>query len=141
MSSEQQKVNMRSQVRQLALQYLYATEINTNNQAELRSQMVLQNECLGSAKYCQFFDDIISGVSEHAQALDDDISSYLINWKLNRIAILERLILRMAFWEIDYYQTPTGVAASEAIALSKIFCDDQASFYINGILGKKIKIN
>lgn len=139
--SSQQKQNMRSQVRELALQYLYAVEINPVNPEELRSRTIMQNECLAIDSYRSFFEDIIDGVTAHKRELDEDISSYLVNWKLNRIVILERSILRMAFWEIDFYQTPPGVAASEAVALSKLYSDDHASYYINGILGKKIKLN
>ena len=74
------------------------------------------------------------GVIEHQVQLDEMIS-YLVNWKLDRIANVDRAILRLAVYEMVYSDDiPANVSLNEAIELAKRFSDDKAAKFVNGVL-------
>lgn len=63
------------------------------------------------------------------------ISKHLVNWKLDRIANVDRAILRLAAYEMAYAEDiPVNVSMNEAIELAKRFGDDKATKFVNGVL-------
>jgi N utilization substance protein B len=63
------------------------------------------------------------------------ISQHLVNWKLDRIANVDRAILRLSVYEMVYQEDiPVSVSMNEAIELAKLFGDDKASKFVNGVL-------
>jgi len=73
---------------------------------------------------------------EHLQALDEQIEARLKNWKLNRISRASHAILRLAVCEMQYFDDiPVGASINEAVELAKIYADDEAPKFINGVLG------
>jgi transcription antitermination protein NusB len=85
-----------------------------------------------------YIKEVISGVLEHRTQIDADISKYATGWVVETIAPVERNILRLAIYEIDYYQDkdiPPKVAINEAIELAKAFSGPAAGKFVNGILG------
>lgn len=83
----------------------------------------------------RFSKSIIAGVENNIDAIDSIISDSTVNWKIDRLPIVDLCILRMAIYEILYCQDiPDSVAASEAIAIAVKYSTDDASTYINGIL-------
>lgn len=63
------------------------------------------------------------------------ISGHLVNWKLDRIANVDRAILRLAVYEMVYSDDiPANVSLNEAIELAKRFGDDKAAKFVNGVL-------
>lgn len=85
-----------------------------------------------------YIKEVISGVLEHRVQIDEAISKYATGWVVETIAPVERNILRLAIYEIDYYQDkdiPPKVAINEAIELAKAFSGPAAGKFVNGILG------
>jgi N utilization substance protein B len=85
-----------------------------------------------------YIKEVISGVLEHRTQIDAAISKYATGWVVETIAPVERNILRLAIYEIDYYQDkdiPPKVAINEAIELAKAFSGPAAGKFVNGILG------
>lgn len=85
-----------------------------------------------------YIKEVISGVLEHRIQIDEAISKYATGWVVETIAPVERNILRLAIYEIDYYQDtdiPPKVAINEAIELAKAFSGPAAGKFVNGILG------
>ncbi len=85
-----------------------------------------------------YIKEVISGVLEHRTQIDESISKYATGWVVETIAPVERNILRLAIYEIDYYQDkdiPPKVAINEAIELAKAFSGPAAGKFVNGILG------
>ena len=68
--------------------------------------------------------------------IDSTISKYLENWDLNRLGKTDKAILRLATYEMLYYDTPNIVVINEAIELAKKYSDDKVVKVINAVLDK-----
>jgi N utilization substance protein B len=87
-----------------------------------------------------FARELVEGVQEHREALDRLISENAVGWDLDRIAPLERAILRTALYEILYRpDIPDEVAIDEAVETAKVYCGTDAPAFVNGILGGVMK--
>jgi N utilization substance protein B len=69
-------------------------------------------------------------------ALDRSIDDAAENWTSERMAVLERNILRLAVWEIREGEVPAAVAIDEAVSLAKRYASPEAATLVNGILGR-----
>jgi len=79
---------------------------------------------------------LIEGVFEHRAAIDAELADHLEGWTLERLAPLERNILRLGLYEARWVtDTPAAVAIAEAVALAKRYCSDEAGRLVNGVLG------
>ena len=77
------------------------------------------------------------GAGEHAEHIDDLISSHLQGWTLDRLPAVDRAILRVAVWELLYADdVPEPVAVDEAVQLAKELSTDESPAFINGVLGQ-----
>lgn len=82
-----------------------------------------------------FSDPLISGTLKHREEIDAELARYSKNWKLHRIAAVDRNILRLAIYEMRYREDiPPIVTINEAIDLAKRFSTDESGKFINGIL-------
>ena len=84
-----------------------------------------------------FAEQLVNGVREHQKDLDALIGKYATNWKVSRMQIVDRNILRIGAYELFWLDdVPAKVTMDEAIELAKSFGDDEASKFVNGILDK-----
>ena len=84
-----------------------------------------------------FAERLVAGALEHKKELDALIEKYATNWKINRMPIVDRNILRAGTYELLWMDdVPAKVTVNEAIELAKSFGDDDASKFVNGILDK-----
>lgn len=74
------------------------------------------------------------GAAARAPEIDAVIATHARNWRLSRMAVLDRLILRMAVYELQCGRTPPLVVIDEAIELAKTFSGDQSAGFVNGVL-------
>ncbi len=126
----------RSKARKRALDFLYEADIKNVSAKELFAQR-------GAAELSQepYVCDLISGVTEHIGKIDELIMTYAQGWDMDRMPPIDRNILRIAIFEILWgTQIPIEVAADEAIELGKSLSTDDSSAYINGVIGRIIKI-
>ena len=80
---------------------------------------------------------VAHGVSEHAQHIDELISSHLQGWTLERLPAVDRAILRVAVWELLHADdVPPAVAVDEAVELAKELSTDESPGFVNGVLGQ-----
>lgn len=87
--------------------------------------------------YCS---SVIQGVIENVEAIDTIIKDHLKNWKFDRVGSIEKTVLRIAVYEMNYMKDiPKGVAINEAIELAKKFGEDRSGTFVNGILSNIIK--
>ncbi len=84
----------------------------------------------------KFVRDIVNGVLENIDNIDKIISKYLENWDLDRLGKTDKAILRLASYEMMYYDTPKVVVINEAIELAKKYSDDKIVKLINAVLDK-----
>jgi transcription antitermination protein NusB len=93
-------------------------------------------ELAASGDASEFTRELVEGVEEQREELDDLIEEQAIGWHVERIAPLERAILRVALFEIMHRpDVPDEVAIDEAVESAKVFCGTQAPKFVNGILG------
>ncbi len=84
----------------------------------------------------KYVDDVVNGVLEHLDSIDKSITKYLGNWDLDRLGKTDKAILRLATFEMLYYDTPKIVAINEAVELAKKYSDDKIVKLINAVLDK-----
>jgi transcription antitermination protein NusB len=123
----------RRQARELALQGLYAYEIHKRDIGEIFDQ-VAQGNSLGE-KHLQYARRLMDTVVQNLEFVDKEIGRLAENWDLERIALIDRIILRMALTEIHFMpDIPEKVAINEAIDLAKEYSTIESSSFVNGIL-------
>lgn len=82
----------------------------------------------------------ITAIYESLEEIDQTISKYLKEWKLDRLATVDRSILRIATFELLYQaDIPVKVSINEAVELAKTFGSNESSKFINGVLGAMVK--
>lgn len=83
----------------------------------------------------QFAAEIVAGVAEHLDAVDDFLRRYSRDWTVERMPVVDRLLLRMAVFELLHRpDVPTGAVISEAVELARSYSTDDSSRFVNGIL-------
>jgi N utilization substance protein B len=93
-----------------------------------------------SGPLTDFAADLVRGVDEHGPELDAIISRASEGWSLDRIAPLERSILRVALYEVLHRpDIPHEVAIDEAVEAAKTFCGTDAPAFVNGVLGGAVR--
>lgn len=84
-----------------------------------------------------FAERLVAGVLAHKIELDQLIGKYALNWKVSRMPIVDRNILRAGLYEFLWMdEVPAKVTLDEAVELAKSFGDEDASKFINGVLDK-----
>ena len=125
----------RRKSREYALQVLY--QLNITQQDLLAALAQFQEHFLSDGKTDAFLKRLVSGVLEHCQELDRLIEQYSKNWRLDRINMIDRNILRIALFELFYCEDiPPKVSINEAIDLGKRYGSEDSGSFINGILDR-----
>ncbi|MDQ0156438.1 transcription antitermination factor NusB [Robertmurraya andreesenii] len=85
-----------------------------------------------------YLERLVLGVVENLPQIDDLIQANLEKWTMDRLAIVDRNILRLSTYELLYCKedVPTNVVIDEAIEIAKVFGDEESGRFINGILSK-----
>ena len=125
----------RKQARRDALFLLYQTEVTDLEMKDLVEGQRLR-EGYGPD---EFTVAAVSGVLATEEELDAVLGAHSTSWSIDRIAPLERSILRLALWEIESESTPPEVAIDEAVRLAKRYSTDEAGALVNGILGAVVR--
>jgi N utilization substance protein B len=81
-----------------------------------------------------FANQLFEGAAHDATALDELITQHAANWRLDRVAAIDRAILRLALHEMRATDTPPKVVINEAVDLAKKYSSDEAGGFVNGIL-------
>ncbi|WP_102027068.1 transcription antitermination factor NusB [Salirhabdus sp. Marseille-P4669] len=124
----------RRKAREKAFQILFQIDINDIN-AEEAISFATEEEPMDD-----FTKELIYGVMEHKNQIDEMISEQLVNWSLKRIASVERTLLRMATFEMKYIENiPVKVSINEAVDIAKDYGDESSGKFINGVLSKIVK--
>lgn len=87
-----------------------------------------------------FTEELIKKISVHLQEIDEIIGKITENWEFQRIAIIDRNILRFAICELLYFEEiPTKVTIDEAIEIAKKYSTEESGRFVNGILDRAAK--
>ncbi len=123
----------RSEQREKIMTILYQVEMYKKNKYEYSLEDVIkENTDIRS----DFINNIVNGVIEKEQSLNEIANKYLKNWTIERLDNLGATILRMAIYEIKYMDTPPIVVINEAVELAKKYSDENVRKMINAVLEK-----
>jgi N utilization substance protein B len=126
----------RTRGREIALQVLYQAELNPGLAPE-EVRRFIERRLLGDMKLCEFTVGLIAGVQAHQVRIDGLISEVAENWRIDRMAAIDRNILRLGAYELLYCpEVPTKVAINESLELAKRYSTAQSSRFVNGILDR-----
>ncbi len=117
----------RREAREDALAVLYEAEITGDDGAE-----VLQRRRVSLSDYAV---DMVAGVGEARDRIDKALARHLRGWDLDRMAVVDRTLARMAAWELtERPDVPTGAVMSELVALATQYCGAESPRFLNGLL-------
>lgn len=126
----------RSEARVKVMTILYQININDDNHIPYEIDKIIDENNI----QCEsFINDLVNGVRNKNKELEELANKYLKDWKVNRLDKLGSIILKMAFYEIIYMDTPNIVVINEAINLAKEYCDEELAKMINATLDKYLK--
>lgn len=123
----------RTEAREKIMIILYQIDFYKKENMEYNLEDVFHENLEMDNKYVR---DIVNGVLENQEKIDETISKYLENWDLDRLGKTDRAILRLSTYEMMYYDTPKVVVINEAIELAKKYSDDKVVKLINAVLDK-----
>lgn len=83
----------------------------------------------------QYIDMVVSGVHEHADEIDAEISACLRGWTLQRLSRVDLAILRLSVYEMQYAGIPAAVSINEAVELTRKYSSEASCPFVNGVLG------
>jgi N utilization substance protein B len=126
----------RHRARELALKVLFQLEHSPQDDPEELLAYHAADE-RASPDVRAFAGELVVGVIANQAELDETIQEASTNWKLDQMGRVDRVVLRMAVYEIAVSrQVPVSAAINESIELAKTFAGDESGRFVNGILGK-----
>ena len=129
----------RRKAREYALQLLFRVDFTENNIAKKDFEEFWEDR-EESPEVMRFAEDLVRGTIEHIADIDNMIVRVAENWMLDRIAAVDRNILRFAAYEIVYKKDiPPAVSINEALEIAKKFSSVESVAFLNGILDKLAK--
>ena len=135
MSEETKKPGTRREAREATIQFLFSHDLNNDT---------LPDQCAdfwqlrkARKKVQDFANDLIGGIFEHREELDQAIDAASENYTLDRLSAIDRNILRLATYEILHRDDiPTPVTINEAIEIAKRFGTAESAGFVNGVLDR-----
>jgi transcription antitermination protein NusB len=125
----------RHQAREAALQILYFWEVGKTDPTQALEAYFGEHQPEASDEIRTFASEIVSGTVGNLEAIDKLIEQHSANWRLARLASIDRLILRMATWELQHQpEVPAAVVLDEALELARTFSTDDSVRFVNGVL-------
>ncbi|KOA20940.1 hypothetical protein CLHOM_05280 [Clostridium homopropionicum DSM 5847] len=130
----------RRKSREIAMKLLFEMTINKEDYEEILLNFKENTDINLEDLDFQYIKNIINGIEENKEEIDNKIQENLKNWKLSRLSKIDITILRISTYEMLYTEdVPDKVAVNEAIELAKKYSSDNSPSFINGVLGNMIK--
>ena len=129
----------RSKIRELAFELLYSLEIQKVEKESIEEQikMFLETNEITDKKAEEYFTDVVYGIQTNSEKIQETISSNLAsNWKIERISKISLVLLKLSTYELIYKKI-----INEVVELAKLYGDENAPSFINGVLGNIVKQN
>lgn len=83
-----------------------------------------------------FAGELVVGVSDHLEEIDDLLRRYSVSWPLERMPAIDRALLRLGTYELVFTEVPVGACISEAVELAKRYSTDDSHKFVNGMLAR-----
>lgn len=123
----------RSDLRVRIMTILYQINIYEKDKISYDVEEVIKENDNSNSKFVK---DIVYGVLDSHEVLDNMINKYLDGWKISRLGNIDQVIFRMSVYELIYTKTPNIVCINEGIELSKKYSDEKVTNMLNAVLDK-----
>ncbi len=125
----------RRKARECALQMLFAADVVTEPEYFATADYWTElGEAIDDEKTRAFADNLVNGTLRELATIDDRIRTRAEHWRIERMAIVDRNILRVSVYEFLFEDTPHTVVINEALEIARRFSTFEATQFINGIL-------
>lgn len=125
-------MTLRRKSREFALQMLFRWEMNRQEPAALEESF--WKGARAEKKTREFANELFEGAATRSPEIEALLAQYSQNWRLERMAAIDRAILLLATYEIRWAGTPPKVAINEALELAKKYSGEDSVAFINGVL-------
>jgi transcription antitermination protein NusB len=125
-------VALRTKGREFAMQMLFQWDMSKQDVSKLEKKFWSNAKAADSTR--EFANRLFEGTAREISALDEMIVKHADNWRFERLAAIDRAILRLAIYELRNTDTPPKVVLNEAIELAKKFSSEDSGSFVNGIL-------
>jgi len=126
-------MGQRQKARQLTLKCLYAFETAEQDIDQIAGSLLPDSDL--SADSVKFAETVFRSVVAHLAEIDDHISRFSDNWEIERLAIIDKNIIRIGICELLYFpDIPGRVSINEAVELAKRFSTPESSRFVNGVV-------
>ena len=130
-------MSLRRKSREYALQMLFQWEMGKQDPARIEAGFWPNARAQKSTR--EFSNQLFENAIARAEELDQAIAAHAENWRIERMAAIDRAILRLAVSELRTTSTPARVILNEAIELAKKFSSEDSARFVNGILDAVVK--
>jgi N utilization substance protein B len=131
------KVTGRRQAREWAVQFLFQTEFNPENLEQALTDFWDDEEKKPSERDRTYVNEVVRGVIAKQREIDRTISKYTQNWDVDRLGVLDRVVLRVATYEMLFRtDIPPVVSINEAVEIAKAYSGKDSGRFVNGVLDR-----
>jgi len=114
------------------MQMLFQWDMSQQDPAKLEAKFWRAAKAADATR--NFANQLFEGATKETAALDEIIGKHADNWRFERLAAIDRAILRLAIYELRATDTPPKVVLNEAVELAKKFSSEESGSFVNGIL-------
>lgn len=128
----------RHRARRQALQLLYQWDMRRTAPEEILrgyyTSLLISEDTIAQPRPDQFAENLLRGVIEDHPGIDERIARNAAHWRLDRMPVVDRNILRIAVYEMMRTDTPPAVVIDEALELARRFSGEESVHFVNGVL-------
>jgi transcription antitermination protein NusB len=128
---------LRRKSREFALQMLFEWDMTRQKPARVEQHFWKTAKAADSTR--QFANQLFEGTVAEAETIDELVTKLSENWRIERLAAVDRSILRLGIYELRFATAPPRVAIDEALELAKKFSSEEAPAFLNGVLDAAFK--
>jgi transcription antitermination protein NusB len=125
-------MSLRTKAREFAMQMLFQWDVSQQEPEKLETKFWRGAKAADLTR--AFANKLFEGAAGEVTVLDEIIGKHIENWRFERLAAIDRAILRLAIHELRASDTPPKVVLNEAIELAKKFSSEDSGAFVNGIL-------
>lgn len=114
------------------MQMLFQSEMSPQDPKKLEIKFWKSAKASDTTR--EFANALFEGAAKETAFADEQIAKHAVDWKLERIAAIDRAILRLGIYELQRGETPARVVINESVELAKKFSSEDASAFVNAIL-------
>ena len=130
----------RREIREEIFKLLFEKELTDNN-VEKRIEETIKENKIKKEEHIEFLTSYVNDIIENEDILVEKIKEILDGWTYERLGTLEKVLLKISFYEITIKKIGYEIAINEAVELAKKYSYDDTKEFLNGILAKLVKQN